>query len=294
MPATIHTPIRIGDVTIHRIVEQEGPLFDIAQFFPGLTEEMLAPHRSWMEPRYFAGGKVNLCIQSYLVQTPHHTIMVDTCVGNHKERPNRPFWHRMTSERYERNLADAGFKVSDIDYVMCTHLHGDHVGWNTKLENGRWVPTFPKAKYLFSGIELAHWTDKHAIDAAGVPWITDSVLPIVAANRVELVESDHRLGDMVRLMPTPGHTFDHFSVEVGRPGADAVITGDAIHSPIQTHYPELGMFSDYNQKQGGISRRKLLERCCDSATVFCPAHFASPSIGRIKRDGEAFAFMEGV
>ncbi len=293
MTATAPQPIRIGDVTIHRIVEQEGPMFEVAQFFPGLTPQMIAPHRQWLEPRYFVDGKVMLCIQSYLVATKSHNILVDTCVGNHKERPSRPFWHRMTSERYERNLAVAGFSVGDIDYVMCTHLHGDHVGWNTKLENGRWVPTFPNAKYLFSGVELKHWSDRHAADAAGLPWITDSVLPIVDAGRVELVKSDHHLGDAVRLLPTPGHTIDHFSVEVGTAAANAVITGDAIHSPIQTHYPELGMFSDYNQKQGSESRRKLLERCCDAPTVFCPAHFASPSIGRIKRDGEAFRFVEG-
>ena len=139
MTADTPPPIVVGDITIHRIVEQEGPFFDIAAFFPALTAEMIAPHRHWLEPRYFTPeGKLVLCIQSYVVKTPTHTIMVDTCVGNHKERANRPFWHRMSSARYERNLAAAGFKVEDIDYVMCTHLHGDHVGWNTKLEDGRW------------------------------------------------------------------------------------------------------------------------------------------------------------
>ena len=287
-------PIRLGDVTIHRIIEQEAPLFGVAEFFPTLTEEMLAPHRHWLEPKYLTGGKLVLCIQSYLVETPTHTILVDTCVGNHKERPKRPFWHRMSSDRYERNLAAAGFSVADIDYVMCTHLHGDHVGWNTRLENGRWVPTFPNAKYLFSGAELAHYTEKHAADAAGFPWITDSVLPIVAANRAELVASDHQLGDVVRLLPTPGHTVDHFSVEVGRRDADAIITGDAIHSPIQTHFPEAVMFADYNSKLAGQSRRKLLERCCGTPTLFCPAHFASPSTGHIVAAGDAFRFVEGM
>ena len=101
-----------------------------------------------------------LCIQSYIVKTPHHTILIDSCVGNHKPRPTRPFWNMMSSDRYEKNLAAAGFGVGDIDYVMCTHLHVDHVGWNTRLENGRWVPTFPKAKYLFADRELAHWSAK--------------------------------------------------------------------------------------------------------------------------------------
>ncbi len=286
-------PIVLGDITIHRIVEQEAPLFEVAQFFPALTAEMYAPHRHWMEPRHFTpDGRVVLCIQSYVVKTRSHTIMVDTCVGNHKERVNRPFWHRLDSDRYERNLAAAGFAVGDIDYVMCTHLHGDHVGWNTRLEDGRWVPTFPRAKYLFAGAELAHWTGKHAADPAALPWITDSVLPIIAANRAEVITSDHRLGDHVGLIPTPGHSIDHFSVEVGQGGA--IITGDAIHSPIQTRYPDIGMFSDFNAKQGAESRRKLLERCCDTPTLLCTAHFAQPSVGTIVRAGDAFAFQERV
>jgi glyoxylase-like metal-dependent hydrolase (beta-lactamase superfamily II) len=292
MPTPSLAPIVIGDISIHRIVEQEGPFFDAAQFFPSLSPEMLAPHKNWMVPRYFtADGKVMLCIQSYVVKTKHHTIMVDTCVGNHKERPNRPFWHRMSSDRYERNLAAAGFSVADFDYVMCTHLHGDHVGWNTRLEDGRWVPTFPKAKYLFADAELAHWTGKHDVDPAALPWITDSVLPIMAAKRAELVKSDHRMGDDIQLMPTPGHSIDHFSVAVGAAGGGAIITGDAIHSPIQTHYPDLGMFSDFNGKQGAVSRRQLLERCCDTPTLMCTAHFAQPSVGTIVAAGDAFKFV---
>ncbi len=289
MPA----PIVLGDIAIHRIVEQEGAFFDAAQFFPTLTPPLIAPHRDWLIPRHIdEAGQVMLCIQSYLIKTRDTTILVDTCVGNHKGRPQRPFWHQMTSERYQRNLAAAGFAVEDIDYVMCTHLHGDHVGWNTKLEHGRWVPTFPRAKYLFADRELAHWTERHAAEPTTVPWITDSVLPIIAAGRAETVKSDHQMGNHVRLIPTPGHSIDHFSVEVGRPGADAIITGDAIHSPIQTHYPEVGMFSDWNAKLGATSRHKLLSRCCETSTVFCAAHFVSPSVGKIERAGDAFRFVE--
>jgi glyoxylase-like metal-dependent hydrolase (beta-lactamase superfamily II) len=87
-----------------------------------------------------------LCVQSYIVRTPHHTILIDSCIGNHKPRPDLPFWNQMTSDRYENGLAAAGIGYDDIDFVMCTHLHVDHIGWNTRLENGRWVPTFPKAK----------------------------------------------------------------------------------------------------------------------------------------------------
>ena len=227
-----------------------------------------------------------LCVQSYLVRTPHHTILVDSCVGNHKPRPTRPFWDMLSSDRYEKNLAATGIGVGDIDYVMCTHLHVDHVGWNTRLENGRWVPTFPKAKYLFADRELAHWTAKEKEDPANHPWITNSVLPIVHAKRAEVVKSDHALNELVQLIPTPGHTIDHFSVHVGKPGQDALITGDMIHSPIQARYPELGMRVDYDSKQAGVSRRKVFERFCDSSTLMCMAHFPSPSIGRMSRWGE--------
>jgi glyoxylase-like metal-dependent hydrolase (beta-lactamase superfamily II) len=148
----VQTQFKVGDITIHRIVEQEGPLFPCLQFFPSLTKEIYEENRAWLQPKYIdQDDKVVLCIQSYLVQTPHHTILVDSCVGNHKPRPTRPFWHMMNSDRYEKNLASAGFGVGDIDFVMCTHLHGDHVGWNTRLDNGRWVPTFPKARYVFAG-----------------------------------------------------------------------------------------------------------------------------------------------
>jgi glyoxylase-like metal-dependent hydrolase (beta-lactamase superfamily II) len=162
------------------------------------------------------------------------------------------------------------------------------VGWNTRLDNGRWVPTFPKAKYLFSARELAHWTEKEKQDPAAHPWITDSVLPIVAAKRTELIGSDHTLNELVRLIPTPGHTIDHFSVHVGKAGQDALIGGDMIHSPLQARYPELGMRADYDSVQAGQSRRKVFERFCDSATLLCTAHFPSPSTGRIARWEDGF------
>jgi glyoxylase-like metal-dependent hydrolase (beta-lactamase superfamily II) len=281
----------LGSVTIHRIVEQEAPLFLVSDFFPALTKEMLDENRSWLEPKYFTDGKVVLCVQSYIVKTPHLTIMIDSCVGNHKHRPARPFWHMMKSDQYEKNLAAAGFGVGDIDYVMCTHLHGDHVGWNTRLENGRWVPTFPKAKYVFAERELEFWSQKEKEDAAKVPWMTDSVLPIVAARRHELVKSDHTLSDLVRLIPTPGHTIDHFAVQIGKPGQDAIITGDMIHSPIQARYPEVTHFIDYDPEQGVQSRRKVFESVCDTSTLMCMAHFGSPSMGHMTRWGEGFRFV---
>jgi glyoxylase-like metal-dependent hydrolase (beta-lactamase superfamily II) len=285
--------LQLGDITIHRIVEQEEPLFDARAFFPGMDDAMFAENRSWLEPRFIdpASGKLVLCIQSYLVCTPHHNILIDSCVGNHKPRP-RPFWNMMNSDRYERAFAATGLSFDDIDFVMCTHLHSDHVGWNTRLENGRWVPTFSNARYLFADRELTHWTARHKESPEAFPWVTDSVLPIVAANRADIVTSDHAMNDLVRLIPTPGHSVDHYSVHVGAAGHDAIITGDMIHSPIQARYPELGMMADLDSAQAGRSRRSLFGRFCDTSTLMCTAHFPSPSTGRIAAWDDGFKFVD--
>lgn len=284
--------ISLGNITIHRVVEQEAPFFDALEFFPTLTKETLAENRAWLTPTFVdPAGKLILCIQSYVIQTPHHNILVDSCVGNHKLRPSRPFWNMLKTDQWERNLAATALGVGDIDYVMCTHLHVDHVGWNTRLDNGRWVPTFPKARYVFADREMSFWTAKHKEDPENHPWITDSVLPIVAANRADVVSNTHVLNELVQFVPTPGHTIDHCSVLVGKPGSDAFITGDMVHSPLQGRYPELGMRVDYDSKQAGVSRRTIFNRYCDTSTLMCMAHFASPSIHRVRRWDDGFKFV---
>ncbi len=287
--------LELGDIRIRRIVEQEAPFFPVHDFFPTFTKEMLAQNSHWLQPRFVDNaGKLVLCIQSYVVETKHHRILVDTCVGNHKPRPARPFWDMMQSDRYEKNLAAAGFTVNDIDFVMCTHLHVDHVGWNTRLENGRWVPTFPNARYIFSDRELEFWTERHRQAPEAAVWMTDSVLPVVAAGQVDIVKSDFAFNDHVQLVPAPGHTIDQYCVLAGKGGHDALITGDMVHSPIQVRYPEIGMMSDYDSKIAGETRNRLFSRFCDSSTLICTGHFPSPSSGRITRakDGH-FAFVEG-
>jgi len=284
--------IRIGNTTIHRIVEQEGAFFKALTFFPTLSKELLDENRGWLQPHFLdAEDRLQLCIQSYLVRTPHHNILIDTCVGNDKPRPARPFWHMMKADRWEKSLAATGLTVADIDFVMCTHLHTDHVGWNTRLENGRWVPTFPKARYVLARRELEFWTRRQKEQPETCPWIEDSVLPIIAADRADIVESEHAFNDLVTLIPTPGHTIDHFSVHVGRPGADAVVTGDMIHSPLQARFPELGMMVDYDSRQAGESRRKLFGRFCDTSTMMCTAHFPAPSTARVVPWRDAFDFV---
>src|SRR5258705_192171 len=167
------------------------------------------------------------------------------------------------------------------------------VHWNrtTRLENGRWVPTFPKARYVFADRELAYWTSRQKDDPAACPWVTDSVLPVVVANRVDIVKSAHAFNDLVTLIPTPGHTIDHYSVQVGKPGVDAIITGDMIHSPLQARYPELGMMSDYDSRQAAQSRRGFFCSFFGTATLFFHGPLLLPSPGRVVGWGVSFEIV---
>jgi glyoxylase-like metal-dependent hydrolase (beta-lactamase superfamily II) len=286
-------PIALNDVVIHPVVEQPRCTgFRALEFFPTVTKELLDENRAWLEPHYLDphDDALVLCIQGFVIKTAHHTILVDTCVGNHKRRPSRPFWDMMDSDRFTNGLAALGLTVNDIDYVMCTHLHGDHVGWNTRLDSGRWVPTFPKAKYIMADRELIYWTQRQKDNPSSAPWMTDSVLPVVAANRAQIVKSDFAFNDQVQLLPTPGHTVDHFSVLVGGPGRDALITGDMVHSPLQGKYPDIGMMSDYDSRRAAQTRRTVFDRFCETPTVLCASHFPAPSSVRVRRWGDGYTF----
>jgi glyoxylase-like metal-dependent hydrolase (beta-lactamase superfamily II) len=278
-----------GDLTIQRIIEQETTFLPAQDMLPGLTSEVLAENRGWMKK----AGAIDdadtliLCFQSYLVRTPHHTILIDSCIGNHKPRPTRPKWHMKTDGAYMRGLAAAGVSVGDIDFVMCTHLHVDHVGWNTRLENGRWVPTFPKARYIFARSEHDYWAAQNA--KAEVPPYIDSVLPIVEASRAEIVTDDFSIGDHARILPTPGHTPGHVAFTFGKTEDDVVFAGDLMHTPLQTRYPELSPKFDVDPAQAAVTRRSFLERYCDTDTLCCTAHFPSPSSGKIRRKGNGFS-----
>jgi glyoxylase-like metal-dependent hydrolase (beta-lactamase superfamily II) len=279
----------VGDLTIHRIVEQEGSFHPAHVLFPALTPEMLAENRDWMRKAGVMDAEDTMifCFQSYVVRTPHHTILIDSCIGNDKPRPGRAKWDQKTDDTYMRGLKDAGVSVEDIDFVMCTHLHVDHVGWNTRLENGRWVPTFPKARYVFGKTEYDYWAAEHA--KADQPPFADSVLPVVEAKQAEMVQDDFAVGDHMRIVPTPGHTPGHVAFAFGRGKDDAVFTGDLIHSPLQLLYPELSLQFDVDKAQAAVTRRKFLDHYCETDTLCCTAHFPSPSTGKIRRRGNAFS-----
>jgi glyoxylase-like metal-dependent hydrolase (beta-lactamase superfamily II) len=285
----MRTTYAVNDMTIHRIVEQEHGFTPMLEFLPNLTKERLEESLSWLAPAGYdpTTGNVVLCFQSYVVKTPHHNILVDACIGNNKTFPHRAAWNNKQDGNWMGALKAAGLGPDDVDFVMCTHLHGDHVGWNTKLENGRWVPTFPKARYLFSKKEFDYWSN---ITDPVMPMdpMNESVLPVIAANKADLVTSDHELNDHIRLMPTPGHTPDHFAVCAGKGKDQAVFTGDLIHSPLQAKYLDLVMRVDTDRAQGCATRRNFFERYCDTDTLCCTMHFPSPSVGHVKRWGDGF------
>lgn len=282
------TAFQIGDVRLDRIVELECPIRPAGVFFPGLDPAVLAENRGWMREAGALDGEdwIVLCFQSYVLRTPHHTILVDTCIGNDKPRSVHPRFDQRRDGAYMAALAAGGLTVDDIDIVLCTHLHVDHVGWNTRLEDGHWVPTFPRARYLMSERELAFWGDRHARTPS--QHFADSVLPIVAAGRHSVLDPSKPIDDRVRLLPTPGHTPDHVSVLFGAGEDRGVITGDVIHSPLQARYPELEMKDDVDGPAAARTRRAVLERCCATGLLCCGSHFPSPSLARIGRWGDGF------
>jgi len=281
---------QLGDLTLARAVEMVMP-FDRQSFFPDTTPEDWVPHEGWMKPQAMdpATGDVLFTVQSYVVRSPHHTILIDSCVGNHKERATRPLWHQKTDDTYLRALASLELAPEDIDYVLCTHLHADHVGWNTRLVDGRWVPTFPNARYVFSKKELEAW--QHGGDARFTrDPLEDSVLPVIEAGKAQLVNHDFALDDCVWLEPSPGHTPDHVSIRLASGGHNAVMSGDLMHSPVQCLHPEWTAWPDWDAEQAKRTRHGFMERYADTDMLVCTAHFPLPSAGRIVGDGDAFRF----
>ena len=284
---------RIGDIVYHRILESEGPEFEAGFLLPDATPENLAPHLDWLCPQFLdpASNKWVMATQSYVLRTPHHTILIDTCVGNDKERRFHKPWAHRTSTKYLDDLAALGLAPEDIDFVMCTHLHADHVGWNTRLVDGRWVPTFPNARYVFARTEFDYWAE---LNKGGKKYsdgcIDDSVLPVVEAGQADIVADDHALDDQVWLEPSPGHTPGHTSIRIRNGGANAVMCGDVLHTPVQCRHPGWSAVGCADKALSAQTRRDFLDRYCDTGTLVMTGHFPSPSVGHVRRLGDAYDF----
>lgn len=251
--------------------------------------------RTARDPRFVAAGTGNLVMSfhSFVVRTPRGILLVDTCVGNHKDRPIIPEWHQQEFPYLER-LAAAGVTPEQVDVVCCTHLHGDHVGWNTRLHDGRWVPTFPNARYLMAEAEVRFWEDYHAGhpgDPYWRPW-EDSVLPVMAAGLVERVASDHEIVPGIRLSPAPGHTPGNVILELNDGRRRAVLSGDVIHHPVQIERWQWSANFDADPEHARRTRRSLLEQLADTDVTLMPAHFPDPTAMRVVSEGDGFFYRD--
>ncbi len=272
---------KIGDVTVTRIVESETELPPEA-LLPQATADSLAPHRSWLEPGFLSGdGNFVLSIHALVIEAGDRRILVDTCVGEHSFpgfemlAPNAAFLDELATARFPRE---------SIDTVLCTHLHFDHVGWNTMKDGDDWVPTFPNARYLFARVEWDHWRQQEDKTYAGS--LDASVQPIIDAGLADLVETDHRVCDEVWLEPTPGHTPGHVCVHIGSRGERAFITGDMTHHPVQWAEVDWKMLADTDSEQAAASRRRVIEDHAGSDTLVIGTHYAAPTAGYLAK-GEA-------
>ena len=272
---------QVGDVTITQIVE--------------LTTASLGPHLlpqatpaemqgiPWITPFVDDQSKLVLSMHSLIIESQGQTIMVDTCIGNDKER-TYPRWNKMQGDYLEK-LASAGFTTEQFDTVLCTHMHVDHVGWNTRLVDNRWQPTFSNARYLYAREEWAHWREE---EQEYGPVIEDSVQPIFDAGLATLVESTHQVNDEIVLEPTPGHTPGHVSIHITSRDEEAIITGDMIHHPCQIKHPNWSSTADVDASQSAETRGQFLARYADRPVLVIGTHFAGPTAGKIVRDGDTY------
>jgi glyoxylase-like metal-dependent hydrolase (beta-lactamase superfamily II) len=279
---------RVGEVTVTKIVELEvtgGSRF----ILPQATREAVLPI-GWLQPDFADDlGRLKMSVHALVVETPSRRIVVDTCLGNDKENRRIPTWNRLQTS-FLTDLAAAGHARETIDSVICTHLHVDHVGWNTMLTDRGWVPTFPSARYLMGRVEYAHWTSRHdREDMAAV--LADSVTPVRDAGLIHLVETDHRICDEVSLVPTLGHTPGHVSVRIASQGEEALITGDFMHHPCQIARPEWSSTADSDPVEARLTRERMLTLLADTPILVIGTHFAGRTAGRVELDGDAYRLV---
>ncbi|CAM5678120.1 MBL fold metallo-hydrolase [Streptomyces purpurascens] len=271
----------VGDVAVHRIDEVALPPATGPWLLPDATPDVVAG-QDWLRPHFADGeGVLRLDSHSFAFTAGGLRVLVDTGIGNGKQRAN-PAWHDLDTD-YLRRLTAAGFPPDSVDLVILTHLHADHVGWNTREVNGAWVPTFPHARYLTSRVEREFWAG-YAMDEARAQMFRDSVLPVEEAGRLDLVEvpaAGVEVAPGLRLIPTPGHTPGHLAVELTSHGRTALITGDCVHHPVQLTHPGIGACVDIDPGQSEASRRGLLDSLAGTDTLLLGTHFAPPTAGNV-------------
>jgi glyoxylase-like metal-dependent hydrolase (beta-lactamase superfamily II) len=282
---------KVGNVEITRIVEVDGHVDPLSVLLADGSPELMKRY-DWLFPHFATPeGDMRISFQCFVLKAGDRRIMIDTCIGNDRQRMFDIFTNMQTS--FLDDIARAGCPAAGIDTVLCTHLHFDHVGWNTQLVGGRWVPTFPNARYLFGRTEWEHWQKADRAGDAHAAHLTDSVDPILDAGLADFVEADHLISDEIALVSTPGHTPGHVSVHIDSGGRRAVITGDMMHHPVQFAVPHMPGNFCMDKELSCRTRRQFIERYADGETLVIGSHFCEPTAGRIVRDGEAWRFDIG-
>jgi glyoxylase-like metal-dependent hydrolase (beta-lactamase superfamily II) len=276
---------QIGDITVTSVVEVEGTAPGTFLFDEADADTVRARH-GWAEGTFVEDGRLMTRVQALVVQSGDRTLVIDTCIGNDKER-DVAAWNQLDLPFLDR-FAAAGFDRLSVDAVVCTHLHVDHVGWNTMLVDGAWVPTFPESRYVFAGPEYAHWS---AEPFCHRPEHEDSIEPVAGAGLVDLVDMDAEIAPGVSLVPTPGHTPGHCSVQLSSGGVEALITGDFMHHAVQVASPEWCSRFDSDPTMGEATRRSFIEEHADGDLLVIGTHFGGVGSGRIVSDDRGHVFV---
>jgi len=284
----------IGAAVVDVIVDDDDYRLPLSGFLPGLDAAALARHRAVLEPEFvdLADDALRVAVQSYVVRSGDRTILIDSCIGDDRDRPQVPAWNQRHGTGFLDRIRQADTDPAAVDIVFCTHLHVDHVGWNTRLADGRFVPTFANARYLFGRAELADWLAQRAagtMPALHGAAIEDSVMPILDVGRADLVDDGHELAPGLALTPLPGHTPGQMGVRLDHPSGRAVFCADAMHSPVQIVQPDVSTVSDIDRAQARVTRLALLEEAVETGRLMVPAHFRGRRCGRVRRAGDAFA-----
>lgn len=286
-------PLRIGEVRVSAIMEYQKPGPVAAEFFTGFDAERLARHLPDLPAGHFdaASGRIVMAFQTFLLRTPRHVILVDTCCGADKFRPE-PMPHPTAA--WLEALHAAGVSEADVDFVLCTHLHVDHTGWNTRLERGRWVPTFPNATYVFSRAEYRYW-EALARSGAELPRVSRGIwemncLPVAEAGQALLVDDGHVLDDFVSLVPSPGHSPHHVCIRIASGGQEALVLGDMVHSVLQCREPDWSTRVCWDPDLAARSRRGVLQEAAERRSVLLPVHFPAPTAGRLSPLGGGYDY----
>jgi glyoxylase-like metal-dependent hydrolase (beta-lactamase superfamily II) len=283
---------RVGELTVSLVVESEFPVLTPSEVYPDSTKEDIDKNEAWLAPRFYdrVSDKLILSFQGFLIRSDKKNILVDTCVGDCKERRRQSFDQQRW--KWLDKLRSAGCDPADIDVVVCTHFHVDHVGWNTQLIDGSWRPTFPNARYLFVKKEWDYWLSgkgAHNISRTG-DYMEDSILPVVEAGLVDFVDMDHRIVPGITLVPAPGHTPGMVCVDLQSNQSHAIITGDLLHTVLQVIYPDWSTRFCADSEQSRETRKAFLERYANTDVMIFPAHFPSPTAGYIERAFNGFRY----